>query len=515
MNALLFRLGNCEVQILNYKGGIPLTIATEMKEFYNLIDGKMIRAASGETLESVNPATGKSWAKIPKSRQEDAEAAIQAARKAFPAWKALPASERAEYLRRVSDVIVQNGEELAMLETMDNGWVIRETSYGLIPVLKRLWDDAAGATAVASRGETVQVGPNSFGYTLREPFGVVVGIAPWNAPLFTFTIKAAYALAAGNTVVIKPSEQAAVSSLRYAELLSEVLPPGVINVVCGSGRELGDVLVSHEEVNKVSLTGSGGTATAIATATAKKPKPLILELGGKSANIVFEDADLDRVVDGITIGAIFTGNAGQICVGGSRILIQRPIFDEVVKRMKERMMDPELNKLGDTMSPLTTMGPIATASQYEKVKSYIEIGVKEGAEIIFGGRHGGNVLIPNQPEMEEGYWIEPTLLKVENNSKRVCQEEIFGPVAVVMPFDTEEEAIALANDTEFGLASGIWTTDLSRAHRMVSAMESGNVWVNTYARVGADLPFGGVKSSGQGTDSALEYTYEKACLIEL
>lgn len=257
-----------------------MAIATEMKEYYNLIDGKVIPAASGETLESINPATGKGWAKIPRSKQEDAEAAILAARKAFPAWKALPASERADYLRRVGDLIVEHGEELAALETQDNGWVIRETTYGLIPVLKQLWADAAGATAVASRGETVPVGPTSFGYTLREPLGVVVGIAPWNAPLFTFTIKAAYALAAGNTVVIKPSEQAAVSSLRYAELLNEILPPGVVNVVCGSGRELGDVLVSHDEVNKVSLTGSGGTARAIAKATVNRPKPLVLELGG-------------------------------------------------------------------------------------------------------------------------------------------------------------------------------------------------------------------------------------------
>ncbi|MFS0575741.1 aldehyde dehydrogenase family protein [Sporosarcina sp. 179-K 3D1 HS] len=492
-----------------------MTIATEIKEYYNLIDGKVIPATTGETVESTNPATGKAWAKIPKSKQEDAEAAIQAARKAFPGWKALPASERADYLRRVGDLIGEHGEELAALETQDNGWVIRETTYGLIPVLQQLWVDAAGATSVASRGETIQVGPTSFGYTLREPLGVVVGIAPWNAPLFTFTIKAAYALAAGNTVVIKPSEQAAVSSLRYAELLNEILPPGVVNVVCGSGRELGDVLVSHQEVNKVSLTGSGGTAQAIAKATSSRPKPLILELGGKSANIVFEDADLDKVIDGITIGSIFTGNAGQICVGGSRILIQRSIFDEVVKRMKERMTDTTLNKLGDTMNLETTMGPIATASQYEQVRSYIEIGVKEGAEIIFGGRHGGDVLIPDQADMAEGYWIEPTLLKVENNTKRVCQEEIFGPVAVVMPFDTEEEAIELANDTAFGLAAGIWTTNLSRAHRMVQAMEAGNVWVNTYARVGADLPFGGVKASGQGTDSALEYTYEKACVIEM
>jgi len=358
------------------------------------------------------------------------------------------------------------------------------------------------------------MGPTSFGFTLREPLGVVLGITPWNSPLFTFTIKAAYALAAGNTVIIKPSEHAAESSLRYGELLSEILPPGVLNVISGLGSEIGEALVSHKEINKVNLTGSGTTAKAIAQAVVENPKPLILELGGKSPNIVFADADLDKAVDGI-IGSIYTGNAGQLCVGGSRILIHQSIFEEMLTRIKEKMLNKEITKLGDPLSPESTMGPISNLAQYKKVCSYIDLGVEEGAEIVFGGRYGEEVLQSDQLQLSGGYWVEPTLLKVNSNALRICQEEVFGPVATVMSFDTDEEALALANDTAFGLGAGVWTKDLSRAHHMIRKITSGNVWVNTYGRVEPGLPFGGFKESGYGTDAILEYTHKKACVIEL
>ncbi|MGE7837516.1 aldehyde dehydrogenase family protein [Viridibacillus arvi] len=488
-----------------------MKIANEIREYQNIINGNLL-SSSGGHLDSIDPSTGKVWATIPCGTKEDAELAVETANEAFVDWSSLVPTDRATYLRKVGDYIVQHGEELAALETQDNGWVFRETQYGLIPSLASFWYDAAGATAIASKGETVQLGTTCTGYTLREPFGVVVGIIPWNAPLFTFTVKAAYALAAGNTVIIKPSELASVASLRYGELINEILPPGVLNVVSGLGNEVGETLVRHPKVKKVSLTGSGGTAKAIANSTAENPKPMILELGGKSPNIVFEDADLDKAAYGVSLNGIFSGNAGQFCVGGSRILIQRSIFDKIITKMKNLLN--EQIQLGHTMNPTSTMGPIANAAQYEKVCAYIAIGKEEGGEIIYGGRHGGGTLLPEHPELVDGYWVEPTLIQVDNNSLRICQEEIFGPVATVIPFDTEEEAIAIANDTTYGLGAGIWTSNLNRTQRLIRQIESGNVWINTYRRVGPELPFGGVKESGFGTDSILEYTREKTCYIE-
>lgn len=486
----------------------------KLKEYYNVVNGEVKKPLHEEMVESYDPATGKVWAYIPSSKKEDAEEVIQAARTAFQDWANLPARARGDYLRQIGDMIPKHATELLELETKNNGWVLDEYKY-LAEVLRQIWYDAAGAAALlGGQGRTVQMGPGNFGFTLRKPYGVVVGILPWNAPLFTFTIKAAYALAAGNTVVIKPSEAAAVGSLRYGELLAAILPKGVINVISGTGREIGDYLVGHKEVNKVSLTGSKATAEMITKATAHIPKSLVFELGGKSPNIVFADADIDQAVQGIIAG-IYTRNAGQICVAGSRMLIQRSIYDEVVERVKQFMISDEFVKLGDTLNPSNTMGPIANASQYKKVCSYIDVAEEDGGEIIFGGRYGGDKVLPNEPALKGGYWVEPTLVKVNDNNHRLAQEEIFGPVAVAIPFDTEEEAIQIANDTNFGLAAGVWTKDVSKAHRMVDQIEAGNVWVNTYAMVGVDLPFGGVKESGYGTDSILEYTYEKACVMNI
>ncbi len=490
---------------------MSMPVINELKDYKNIINGDAVPSTSGECIESMDPSTGIAWARIPRSTKEDVEYTVQSARSAFPDWAALPPLQRAELMRQIGDRLSDHAEELATLETRDNGWVISNTSYVLIDSLKQIWYDAAGLCNYANRGDTIPKGPTTFGYTYREPLGVVVGITPWNAPLFTFTIKAAYALAAGNTVIIKPSEHASVSSLRYGEILASILPPGVINVLSGYGTEIGDALVSHKGINKVSLTGSKATASAIARATVNDPKPLIFELGGKSPNIIFEDADLDKVMERLLPYSIFTGNAGQICVAGSRILIQKSIFEDVVNRFKQAM---ESVKLGNTLDMQTTMGPIGNLSQFKKVTSYIELGEKEG-KIIAGGKSGSHVLLEENQELENGYWVEPTLIKVDNHHHRVCQEEIFGPVAVVIPFETEEEAITIANDTEYGLAAGVWTENLGRAKRLISKIDAGNVWVNTYAQVGVDLPFGGFKDSGFGTDSFIEYTREKACVIEI
>lgn len=492
-----------------------MTVSTELKVYQNLIGGELRDATDGEKIDAFDPSTGQVWAHIPESSKEDATAAIKAAKSASVDWKTVKAEERAAALRKAAELIGEHGEALAALETQDTGWVIRETTYGLIPVLQQVWFDAAAGALSANRGQTVPVTPTSLGYTLREPYGVVVGITPWNAPLFTMSIKAAYAIAAGNTVIIKPSEHASASSLHLAEVLKDVFPEGVLNVISGYGSEIGDTLTSHPDVDKVSLTGSGRTASTIVRATADKPKSLILELGGKSANVVFEDADIDAVADAISTYSIFSGNSGQICVGSSRLLVHRSIFDEVADAVISRLKDPAYKTYGPTLDPTTTAGPMANKAQYDVVRNYIQVGLDEGAELLFGGRSGGSEVAPEHNELAEGYWIEPTLLKAESNTLRVCQEEIFGPVAVMIPFDTEEEALTLANGTEYGLAAGVWTKDLSLAHRMVAALDAGNVWVNTYARVGPELPFSGVKNSGFGSDSIEDYSREKACVIEL
>ncbi|AXH99176.1 aldehyde dehydrogenase family protein [Sporosarcina sp. PTS2304] len=487
---------------------------SKVKAYGNIINGEVVPSQDGATSNSIDPATGQVWATIPSSKIEDTEAVIQAARAAFEDWASLPARTRGDYLRKIGDMISEHATELLELETRNNGWVLDEYGY-LAEVLKQIWYDASGAASlVGGEGRTVQMGTGDFGFTLRKPYGVVVGILPWNAPLFTFTIKAAYALAAGNTVVIKPSESAAVGSLRYGELISQILPPGVLNVISGSGRVIGDYLVGHKEVNKVSLTGSIGTAEMITKATAHSPKSLVFELGGKSPNIVFEDADIEQAAHGL-ISGIFTRNSGQLCVSGSRMLIQRTIYDKVIAHMKEIMTDPDYVKHGDTLDKSNTMGPIANEAQYKKVCSYIDEATKDEYEVVFGGMYGGENVVPNQSDYAKGYWVAPTLVKVADNDQKLCREEIFGPVAVAIPFDTEEEAVQLANDTSFGLAAGVWTEDLRRAHRMIDKLKAGNVWVNTYARVGPDLPFSGMKESGYGSDTILEYTQEKACVINI
>ena len=477
------------------------------REYSNLIGGELRKAAGGGTLDSIDPATGEVWATVPRSGAEDADAAVAAARAAFPAWSRLPAAARAHYLRKVAGVFAEHAKELAELETRDNGRIITETAERDLPGMTYLWGSAADQCAAAVEARAVDFGATSQGMTRREPYGVTLGIIPWNSPISTLSAKAAFALAAGNTVVIKPAEQATVSSLRVGELLREVLPPGTLNIVSGLGEEVGDPLVRHRGVNKVSLTGSVETAQIITRASADSLKPLALELGGKSPNIVFADADLDKAAPGVTTQAIFTPNAGQICYGGSRILVQRPVYAEMIERMTAIAAGITL---GDPMSRDTTMGPIVSREQYERVTSYLELGTKEGADLVFGGRFGPEVV--GDPRLAGGYWVEPTLFATEDNRLRVCQEEIFGPVAVVLPFDTEEEAVAIANDSSYGLAAGVWTRDLGTAQRMFRNLEAGTVWVNTFRKV--MFPLEGIKDSGYGNDSVLAYTREKAGVFE-
>jgi aldehyde dehydrogenase (NAD+) len=480
-------------------------VVSELTVFRNMIGGELRPARSGAVLDSINPATGEVWSQIPASDKSDVEDAVAAAQAAFPAWAALPSAARSNYLRQAGEALSKHGEELARLETLDNGWPLHDISARRGAGMKFLWERAASATLAAATGRSVLLDSKTMGYTLREPYGVVAAIIPWNSPIGIAGNKASNALAGGNTVVVKPPEQASAAILRMAEILANVFPPGVLNFVSGLGAEVGDPLVRHPGVRKITMTGSSLTGKRIQRAAADNLTSAVFELGGKSPNIVLDDADLDAAAIGVTTRSIFTINAGQGCVAGSRILVQRSILPEMLQRIRAIA---EKVVVGDPMNPATTMGPIVSQTQFDRVTGYIKVGLEE-AELVFGGRYGGELV----PSCSGGYWVEPTLFVTDDNSKRICQEEIFGPVAVLIPFDTDDEAIAIANDSVYGLASGVWTTSMGRAHRFVREIQAGNVWVNTYLQTRYELPFSGVKESGYGHDDILEFTREKTAVI--
>ncbi len=484
--------------------------------FLGLIDGKACEAAKGGWIESRDPARGEVWALIPDGGAEDVDRAVDAARRAFgrkAAWRGLPASQRAASLRRLGDLVLRDAERLARLESRDNGKVIRETLPEVQAVAQMFYYWAGAADKI--QGETIAVGPDSFNYTLHEPLGVVGAILPWNAPLSLMAAKVGAILAAGNTTVVKPAEQAACSTLAFAPLFEEAgFPPGVVNIVPGLGSTAGDALVRHRDVAKITFTGETATARTITSRSADTLKRLAFELGGKSPNIIFADADLDAAARG-TLSAVFTGNAGQTCICGSRTLIEGSIYDEFIDRVASVAREIVL---GDPLNPTTGMGPLAFDVQFEKVKRYLELGVEEGAEIAFGGGSGAELFESGSP-FGRGYFVAPTLFREANNEMRVCREEIFGPVTAAIRFEGEEQAVEIANDTPYGLAAGVWTSNLKRGHRMVAALEAGMIWLNNYRRIHWGVPFGGFKQSGYGRDSGLEslrgYQQTKSVWLDL
>jgi aldehyde dehydrogenase (NAD+) len=470
------------------------------------IDGQWVPPATGEYFDSINPTTGQPWYTAARGTKADVDRAVTAARRAFdnPAWRDLSQTARGKLLRRVGELIGEHAEELARTETLDNGKLLREMR-GQLASLPEYYHYYAGY-ADKIHGDVIPAANRAIlNYTLREPVGVVGAITPWNSPLLLTTTKIAPALVAGNTAVIKPSEHTSASLLTLVPLFEQAgFPPGVVNVVTGYGGEAGSPLAEHPDVAKVTFTGSTATGARIAAACGSRFVPVTLELGGKSPNIVFADADTSSAAMGIIAG-IFAA-AGQTCVAGSRVFVQRPVYDEIVGKVVSRA---STIKIGDPLADDTELGPVALASQLTKIENYVGLGQAEGGRIAYGGARPDTGL--------GGYFFQPTVFVDTDNAMRICQEEIFGPVAAIMPFDSESDVVKLANDTSYGLAAGIWTRDLARAHRMAAALEAGTVWVNTYRSMSPMSPRAGFKNSGlgveHGTEVIREYTRLKSVWI--
>jgi (Z)-2-((N-methylformamido)methylene)-5-hydroxybutyrolactone dehydrogenase len=475
-----------------------------MIETYRMLIGGEHVAARDE-LPAVNPYTGEEFARIPDADEQDVAAAISAARAAFTGvWADVPGVERARLLHRLADLLDERADELGMLECTDNGKLLRETT-GQVRFAARNYRFFAGY-ADKLYGRTVPMdSPDVFDYTIAEPLGVAALVTAWNSPMQLLANKLAPALAAGNCVVVKPSEHASLSTLRFGELVGEAgFPPGVINIVTG-GALTGSALSRHPGLDRISFTGSVATGRAIAAAAAPNLVPVTLELGGKSPNIVFDDADLDRATAGAVAGIFAAG--GQTCIAGSRLLVQRTVYQRVVDRVADRA---RAIRLGDPRLPETQMGPVANRPQYERILAMIEAGLGDGARRVAGAVDA----VPGA-----GLFVPPTVFADVDNASRLAREEIFGPVLSVIPFDDAEHAVTIANDSEFGLASGVWTNDLTRAHKVAKALVAGTVWVNTYRAAAAQAPFGGTRRSGygreRGHEALQEYLRTKNVMVDL
>jgi aldehyde dehydrogenase (NAD+) len=470
---------------------MPFDVQSQIQDL--LIDGKRVPALSGCYFDTLNPATEQVIARVAEADTADIDAAVRSARAAFEgAWGHMRAADRGHALLRLADLIRQNIDELVELESLDSGKPISAIRRQDLPaVLDTLAYYAGWADKI--NGQVIPARPDALTYTVREPMGVVAAIVPWNFPLMIGMWKIAPALACGCTVVLKPAELTPLTALRIGELALEAgFPRGVLNVVPGFGKIAGQALVDHPDVDKVTFTGSPGVGRQILRSAAGNLKRVTLELGGKSANVLFPDADLDAAVKAAGSGIFF--NAGQVCSAGSRILVHEKIHDEVVERLAARA---NMIRLGDPKDSATAMGPLISAGQMKRVLDYIEVGKNEGARIAAGGtRHG-----------DTGYFVNPTIFTGVEHDMRISQEEIFGPVAAVLRFKDDEDAIRLANGTSYGLAAGVWTTDIGRGHRFAKRLKAGTVWVNTFGPTDVRLPWGGARDSGFGREhgeSAIE-----------
>ncbi|MGA3943915.1 aldehyde dehydrogenase [Ralstonia nicotianae] len=462
-----------------------------MQQYAMLIDGALAPASDGRWFETQNPYTGETWALVARATPADVERAVGAADRAFRAgpWVELTCTQRGALLRKLGDLVARDAEHLAQIEVRDNGKLLAEM-HAQIRYLPQ-WFYYFGGLADKIEGTVIPLDKTGyFNYTRAEPLGVVAAITPWNSPLMLLAWKIAPALAAGCTVVAKPSEFTSVSTLEFAKLFAEAgFPPGVFNVVTGFGVDIGAALVTHPKVKKVTFTGSDATGRIINQQCAAQFKHVSLELGGKSPNIVFSDANLEDAVNGAVSG-IFAAT-GQTCIAGSRLLLQDAIHDAFIERL---VALAKTAKRGDPMQQDTQVGPVTTPAQYDKVLSYIDIAQSEGAQLVCGGRAA----------LESGRWfVEPTVFRGVTPKMRIAQEEVFGPVLSILRFKDEDEAVAIANDSCYGLGAGVWTSDIGRAFRVPQRIEAGTVWVNTYRAVSFMSPFGGYKDSGLGRENGM------------
>lgn len=472
---------------------MTVDIKNYLDENYGLfINGEFVKGHSDETLEVKNPATGETLSHITKANEKDVDTAVAAAQEAFESWSLTSKTERANLLRQISNKMMENKEKIATIETLNNGKPIRETSGIDIPYAARHFNYFASVIET-HEGSVNDIDKDTMSIIRHEPIGVVGAVVAWNFPMLLASWKIAPAIAAGNTIVIQPSSSTPLSLLEVAKIFQEILPKGVVNVVTGKGSESGNAIFNHEGVNKLSFTGSTNVGYQVAEAGAKRIVPATLELGGKSANIILDDANLDLAIEGIQLGILF--NQGEVCSAGSRLLVQEGIYDKLISRLKEAFSNI---KIGDPLDEKTQMGSQTSQEQMEKIQSYITYAEQSNAEILTGGKritNGG---------LDSGYFLEPTLIAVKDNADKLAQEEIFGPVLTIIKVKDDEEAIKIANDSEYGLAGGVFSQNITRALNIAKAVKTGRIWINTYNQVPEGAPFGGYKKSGIGRETYKE-----------
>jgi acyl-CoA reductase-like NAD-dependent aldehyde dehydrogenase len=472
------------------------------------IDGEFVDAVSGETLATLNPHDNSVIANVSMAGHADIDKAVAAAQKAFPDWSRMAAADRGRILLKLADLIEANTEELARLESLDTGHPLRDSRNLDVPRTAACFR-YFGGMADKFQGDVVPVEAGFLNYLVREPVGVVGQVVAWNFPLMFTSWKMAPALAAGNCVVLKPAEITPLSSLKIAELMTQAgMPAGVVNIVPGLGAVAGQYMAEHPGIAKIAFTGSTATGRRIVQASAGNLKKVQLELGGKGANIVFDDANLTAAVNGAA-WAIFH-NQGQACIAGSRLLLHERIADEFLQRFTALAQSI---RLGNPMDPATEMGPLTSAMHRDRVLSYVNVAREQGGEVLSGGKP------PSAPELAQGCYVEPTIVKVRDHLDRVAQEEVFGPFVTVMTFKDDAQALQIANSTDYGLGSGLWTSNLQRAHKLARDLHAGMVWINSYKRVNPGSPFGGVGQSGYGRemgfDAMREYTQVKSVWVNV